>query len=73
MVFVVFGGLHTEAFAVMKQAVLAVCVSVITSQIVCFVYTKGDLNDEQKTRVLHAVSLLVGLVYCGSYFLEFAN
>lgn len=73
---VVLGGFRPEQFATFKAAMLAECVALLLSGIALFIYTNDRFTDREarnaKVIIFLAVHLLVGLVYAGSYFVEFA-
>lgn len=75
VMFVLFGGLHAEALAVLKAAALAVIASLALAHVVLWSYTNESFSGEPdaKARIYYAVAILVGLVYMGSYLVEFIN
>lgn len=75
-VIILLGGLHEEQIGVFKSAALAECVALFLSHVALYVYTDDNFNDLEarnaRTIVFLAVHLLVGIVYAGSYFVEFS-
>jgi hypothetical protein len=76
LVITLLGGFRAEQFATFKAAMLAECVALFLSSVALFIFTSDRFLDREarnaKTIVFLAVHLLVGLVYAGSYFVEFA-
>lgn len=72
------GGFRAEQFATFRAAALAECVALFLSSIALYVYTPDRYTDTDagartaKGLIFFGVHLLVGLVYAGSYFVEFA-
>ena len=75
-VIVLLGGLSAEQIGVFKSAALAECVALFLSHIALYVFTDDNYQDSEarnaRTIVFLAVHLLVGIVYAGSYFVEFS-
>lgn len=73
---ILLGGLHEEQIGVFKSAAIAECVALFLSHVALFVFTDDDYKDHEarnaRTIVFLAVHLLVGIVYAGSYFVEFS-
>lgn len=76
LVIILVGGLRHERLEVFKTAALAECVALCLSSFAVYVFTPDDYSDREarhaRTTIFRAVHVLVGLVFCGSYFVEFA-
>jgi ABC-type Co2+ transport system permease subunit len=70
------GGFRAEQLATFRAAALAECVALFLSSVALYVYTPDRFADPDartaKGLIFFGVHLLVGLVYAGSYFVEFA-
>jgi hypothetical protein len=72
----ILGGLRTEQLDTFKAAALAELVALLLSHIALYIFSNDNYHGPEardaRTRIFLAVHLLVGLVYAGSYFVEFA-
>ncbi|MBU3741506.1 MAG: hypothetical protein FGM24_04380 [Candidatus Kapabacteria bacterium] len=74
LVIVALGGVSHERVETFKAAALAEAVSLFLSHVALFVFTSDNFKSGEqryaKVLVFMAVHLLVGMVYAGSYFVE---
>lgn len=72
---VALGGVSLERVETFKAAALAEAVALFLSHVALFTFTSDNFKSGEhrhaKVLVFLAVHLLVGMVYAGSYFVEF--
>lgn len=73
---VALGGLRHEQIDTFKTCLLAECVALFLSHIALMTFTQDNFSGNEardaRAKIFLGVHLLVGLVYAGSYFVEFA-
>jgi hypothetical protein len=73
---VLLGGLRPEQADTFKTCMLAECVALFLSHIALLTFTQDNFSGiearDARAKIFIGVHLLVGLVYAGSYFVEFA-